>query len=159
GTLRWSTTKLRIKTARRDLEQAAHRSHWIIALVRGHESEEPLGIVPVSRANQAVAFDKISRSSLSWRFSRRSFRSSSRSSVVRTSSRLPASASARSTHARIDCALHLNSFARSSGLRPARTRSTMVFLNSRGYGGWVLPMTDSYDPKVGRCPPNGGNST
>jgi hypothetical protein len=45
--------------------------------------EGPGGIAFVSRANQAAAFDRISCSSLSWRFSRRSRPSSSRSAVVR----------------------------------------------------------------------------
>ena len=47
------------------------------------------GIDPVSRANQAAAFDKISRSILSWRFSRRRRPSSWRSAVVRPSVRRP----------------------------------------------------------------------
>jgi hypothetical protein len=40
--------------------------------VIAHEPEPFAGIAFVSRANQAAAFDRISRSSLSWRFSRRS---------------------------------------------------------------------------------------
>src|SRR5262245_32220037 len=46
--------------------------------VLAHELEPLDGIVFVSRANQAAAFDRISRSSLSCLFSRRSRTSSSR---------------------------------------------------------------------------------
>src|SRR6516162_9205488 len=68
-----------IKTARRDFEQPAHDPYRIGGLVRLHESVEFFVLGAVSWANQAVAFDSISRSSLSWRFSRRSLTSSCRS--------------------------------------------------------------------------------
>ncbi len=78
---------------------AEHARHWGTreqGLVRAHEPEDPDGIVPVSRArlvkvppasasgipgegNQAGAFETMSRSTLSWRTSRRSRISSSRS--------------------------------------------------------------------------------
>jgi hypothetical protein len=70
----------------------------------GAEPEPFDGIVFVSRANQAAAFERISLSSLSWRFSRRSWLSSSRSAVVSPSPRRPASHSARPTQFLIDCA-------------------------------------------------------
>ena len=62
-----------------------------------------------SRANQAAAFPRISRSSLSCLFSRRSSRSSRRSSVVSPSERSPSSRSSCSTHFRIVFAVGSNS--------------------------------------------------
>ena len=53
-------------------QQPAHRGNRIIRLVITHEPEPFAGIAFVSRANQAAAFERISRSSRSWRFSRRS---------------------------------------------------------------------------------------
>ena len=76
----------------------------MMGLIHAHELEDLPGTVPVSLANQAAAFFKISRSSRSWRFSRRSRRSSSRSTVVRPSSRRPSSRSACRTQLRIACA-------------------------------------------------------
>src|SRR5215831_4909636 len=78
------------------------------------------------------AFDRISRSSLSWRFSRRSRLSSSRSAVVRPPSPRPALRSDRANQFLIDCAVGANSRASSSGERPARTRSTIWRRNSGG---------------------------
>ena len=95
----------------------------------------------VSRANQAAAFDRMSRSSRNCLFSRRSRVNSSRSAAVRpgaTSSRRPSFRSAWATHARMEWPLGSNSRARSSGLRPARTRSTICRRNSGEYGGRVL---------------------
>ena len=66
-------------------------------LVCAHEPEDPDGSVPVSRANQAAAFDKMSRSSRRWRTSRRSRANSSRSAAARpgaASSRRPSCLSA-----------------------------------------------------------------
>jgi hypothetical protein len=45
-------------------EHASHGSNWEDGLVRAHEPEDPDGIVPVSLANQAAAFARMSRS---WR--------------------------------------------------------------------------------------------
>ena len=81
-----------------------------------HEPEPFGGIVFVCRANQAAAFDRISRSSRSCRFSRRSRLSSSRSAVVSPSLRWPALRSACATQLRIDCAVGSNSCANSSGV-------------------------------------------
>lgn len=53
------------------VEHARHRGNREAGLVRAHEPEEPDGSVPASRANQAVAFERISRSSRSCLFSRR----------------------------------------------------------------------------------------
>jgi len=55
-----------------DLQQPAHRPNRMGGLIHLHESEECLEFGTVSCANQAAAFERISRSTLSWRFSRRS---------------------------------------------------------------------------------------
>ena len=122
-------------------EHACHCGNRERGLVRAHEPEEPDGSVPVSRANQAAAFDRISRSGRNCLFSRRSRVNSSRSAAVRpgaTSSRRPSFRSAWETQARMEWPLGSNSRARSSGLRPARTRSTICRRNSGEYGGRVL---------------------
>src|SRR5262252_1645057 len=62
----------RIVATKKDTQQPTHAGNRIVRLVIAHELEPFRGIVFVSRANQAAAFDRISRSSLSWRFSRRS---------------------------------------------------------------------------------------
>src|SRR6185503_4751244 len=98
-----------------------------------HEFEDSGVIAPVSRANQAAAFFKISRSSRSRTFSRRSCCSSVRSVVVMPSARRPSSRSAWRTQRPIACAVGSNSFASDAGERPARTNSTMRVLNSGGY--------------------------
>ena len=87
----------------------AHRGYWITILIRLHESEDFSGIEPVSRANQAAAFDRISRSMRSCRFSRRRRTNSFRSSVVNPSLRLPSSRSAWATQLWFDCAVGSNS--------------------------------------------------
>jgi hypothetical protein len=111
-------------------QQPAHGSDREFGLILAHEPEPFGGIVFVSRANQAAAFDRISLSSLSWRFSRRSWLSSSRSAVVSPLPPRPASHSAWPTQFLIDCAVGSNSCASSSGKRPARTSSTIWRRNS-----------------------------
>jgi hypothetical protein len=101
-------------------------------LVHLHEPEERFE-VPLSVANQAAAFDRISRSSFSLRFSRRNRDSSSRSAVVNPPSPLPASRLSCRTHSEIDHAVGPNSFANDAGLRPLRTKSTICRLNSGVY--------------------------
>src|SRR5512143_1122594 len=54
-----------IEAARGDTQQPAHQCNGILGLSRPHELEPVSGIAPVSRANQAAAVAKISRSSLS----------------------------------------------------------------------------------------------
>jgi hypothetical protein len=66
-----------------DTQQPAHGGGRIVGLVIAHEPEPFAGIMFVSRANQAATFGRISRSSLSWRFSCRSRLSSSRSAIGR----------------------------------------------------------------------------
>ncbi len=60
-----------VVSGRGDAEHPTHRSNRIHGLVRLYELEEPDGITPVSLANQAAAFERISRSWRSRRFSRR----------------------------------------------------------------------------------------
>src|SRR6185437_15150416 len=90
-----------------DTQQPTHAGNRIVRLVIAHELEPLCGIVFVSRANQAAAFDRISRSSLSWRFSRRSRLSSSRSAVVRPPSPRPALRSDDTYHAEIPCRVEI----------------------------------------------------
>ena len=94
-----------------------------------------------------MAFAKISRSSRSRRFSRRRRRSSSRSAVLGPSPRRPSSRSPCTTQLRIACAVGSNSRDNSSGLRPARTNSTIWRRNSGAYGGLDLGMVDTSSPK------------
>src|SRR5262249_30040738 len=62
----------RVIAAGGDTQQPAHGGDRESGLILAHEPEPFDGIVFVSRANQAAAFERISLSSLSWRFSRRS---------------------------------------------------------------------------------------
>jgi hypothetical protein len=132
---RWSTLEPRVIDASRDLQDIALQVDRTYSLVRLYEFVDPSGIVPVSRANQAAAFFRISRSCFSCRFSRRNRLSSSRSSVVRPSWRWLSSRSACATQFRIAWADGSDSCARSSGRRPTRTSSTIRRRNSAGYGG------------------------
>ena len=122
----------RVVAAGGDTQHPAHRGDVIQGLVRLHEREDLGGTEPVSRANQAAAFERISRSSRSRRFSRRSRNSSSCSSVVRPSARRPSSRSVWRTQLRIAWAEASNSRASSPGVRPARTSSTTRWRYSGG---------------------------
>ena len=119
------TLSPRVVAAGGDVQHSAHRGDRVGGLIRSHELEDFSGTEPVSRANQAAAFARISRSCRSWRFSRRSRWSSFRSCVVRPSSRRPSSRSACSTQLRIVCADGSNSrpappaFAQLAPARPA----------------------------------------
>ena len=108
--------------------------------VRLHERESFCGIVSVSRANQAAAFDKISRSMRNCLFSRRNRASSFRSCVVRPSARRPSSRSACATQLRIVGSEGSNSFASSRGVRPVRISSTICCRNSGAYAGRAFGM-------------------
>jgi hypothetical protein len=57
---RWTARDPRVVTTGGDLQQPGHRRDRQGGLVRFHEFEPFSGTVPVSRANQAAAFDKIS---------------------------------------------------------------------------------------------------
>ena len=127
-----SSAQPRVAAASGNVQHAAHRGHPVHGLVRPHESEG-FGSVIDSRANQTAAFPRISRSSLSCLFSRRSSRSSRRSAVLRPSALRPSSMSDWVAHFRIVLGDGSNSFASSYGLRPARTNSTIRRLNSDGY--------------------------
>ena len=94
----------RVIAAGGDAQDAAHHGDGVTGPVLAHELEPFGGITSVSRANQAAAFERISRSNLSWRISRRRRLSSSRSAVVRPSARRPSSRSACATQLRIACA-------------------------------------------------------
>src|SRR6266536_3014282 len=126
----------RIESTRRDTEDTAHRRDRKAGLVIPHESESLdvcVGIVPVSRANQAAAFESMSLSSLSCRFSRLSCRISCCSDDVRPSFLRPPSKSACFAQLRIVWADGSNSFAKDSGVLPARTNSPSCSRNSDGY--------------------------
>ncbi len=128
GMQRRRTMPPRLEARLGHAEHARHGGNRETRLVRAHEPEEPDDTAPVSRANQAAAFDNMSRSTRSCLFSRRRRDNSSRSAALRpgsTSSRRPSFLSASTIQLRIDCAVGSNSRARSSGSRPARTRSTI----------------------------------
>ena len=72
-----------VKTTGRYAEQPTHHLHRIGGLVGHHESEERFGISMFSRANQAAAFERISRSWRNCRTSCFSLVSSSRSKLVK----------------------------------------------------------------------------
>jgi site-specific DNA recombinase len=122
----------RIVAAGGDFQNSTHRGNRVLCLVRFHELEDLSGIEPVSRANQAVAFARISRSRRNCLFSRRKRASSCFSSVVRPSWRCPSSVSACLTHCRMLSEEGSNSRASSTGVRPARTSSTICWRNSGG---------------------------
>ena len=84
----------RVVAAGGDAQHSAHGGNGEFGLVRFYEREDLPGTSPVSRANQAAAFAKISRSCLRQRNSLRSWRSSSRSAAVVPSDRTPSSRSA-----------------------------------------------------------------
>ena len=119
---------------RADTQQPTRAGNRIVRLVIAHEPEPFGGIVFVSRANQAAAFERISRSSFSWRFSRRSRLSSSRSAVVSPPSPRPASRADCAIQFLIDCAVGSNSHASSSGERQVRTSSTHLATELRRVG-------------------------
>jgi hypothetical protein len=140
-------------------QQGAHPTHRILGLVGSHESEDLGGIDPVSRANQAAAFARISCSSRSRRFSRRNRSNSSRSAAVKAASALscPAPPLCR-TQLRIDSADGSNSRDSSSAVRPDRTNSTICYRNSELYGCRDLPIQDFLFPQRVKYPPKRGNS-
>src|ERR1022692_1528996 len=135
-----------------NVKQPAHCPYRKGGLVHSHEPEERFGVALLSFANQAAAFDKISRSSFSCRFSRRSRVSSSRSLVVRPPSPRLASRSACLTHFRIVQSVGPNSLDRSPYLRPAQTNSTICLQNSAGYFVPLFAIADSFsvDTEVSR---------
>src|SRR5262245_16685057 len=137
---RRAASRPRMIAAGGDAQNTAHRGHRMYGPVLAHESVSFGGTVFVSRANQAAARERMSRSTLSWRFSRRKRWSSWRSAEVNPSARRPSSRSACATQLRIVCAVGSNSRSNSSGVRPARTRSTICRRNSGAYGAHFLPL-------------------
>src|SRR6266481_2609053 len=135
---RWRPLAPRIVAAGGDGQHPAHRGNFVDGLIRVHELERRDGTEPVSVANQAAAFESISRSSRSTRFSRRNRLSSSRSAVVSPSLRRPSSSPACLTHLRIALAEASNSRANCAIGRPARANSMIRRRYSGAYGGWVL---------------------
>ena len=75
----------RVVAAGGDAQHAAHTRDRIPGLVRSHKFERSYAIESVSRANQAAAFDRISRSIRSRRVSLRRRTSSSLSGLLRPS--------------------------------------------------------------------------
>src|SRR5580700_7817816 len=122
-----------VEAAPRNLEQSAHGPDRVDGLVHFDEPEERFEVASLSVANQAAAFDRISRSSFSRRFSRRSRVNSSRSALVRPPSPPPLSLASCLTHSAIVQADGPNSLASDAALRPDLTRSTICRLNSGVY--------------------------
>ena len=71
--------------AGRDLEDPAHRTNTVIGLVHVHEFVDPLDVLSLLPANQAVAFARMSHCCRNCRTWRRSRERSSRSALVSTS--------------------------------------------------------------------------
>src|SRR6266404_596051 len=131
-----------IESASRNMQQSAHDPDRVGGLVHLHEPEERFE-VPLSVANQAAAFDRISRSSLSLRFSRRNRDSSSRSTEVNPPSPLPASRLACLTHNPIVQGVGPNSFDNDAAVLPPRTKSTICRLNSGVYRTVLLAISNT----------------
>src|ERR1700737_959795 len=141
---RWRPLAPRIVTAGGDGQHPAHRGNPVNGLIRVHELERRDGTEPVSVATQGAAFESISRSSRSARFSRRSRVSSSRSAVVSPSLRRPSSSPVCLTHLRIALAEASNSRANCAIGRPERASSMTRRRYSGAYGGWVLGIGASF---------------
>src|SRR5208337_670918 len=141
-----------VEAAGGDSQYPAHRGHPVHGLIRPHEPERRDGVALISCANQAAAFFRISFSSRSTRFSRRSRLSSSRSSLVSPSVRRPSSRSARFTQLRIELPVTSNSRASSEIGRPPRTNSTTRRRYSGAYGGLVLPAIANSFPRPAYMP-------
>lgn len=112
-------------------------------LICDHELESLDGIAVVSRANEAAAVRRISRSSCCVRFSRRSRRTSFCSPVVSPSWRRPASRPACRTQFPMHCTNGSYCRASSSDVRPFRTSATRRWWSSAGYGRWLFDIVDA----------------
>ena len=138
---RWRAVTPSIITGRGDAEHARHGGNRERGLVRAHEPEDPDDTAPVSRANQAAAFESMSRSSRSWRTSRRSLINSSRSARVRVSTK------AGQSHIAGSPAHERTTSLRGIGQRPAGAWSGRGQLggcrrSSRHRSRWPLGATD-----------------
>ena len=120
-TIRRPAAQPSVVAAGGESQHAAHPLDGEIGLMGVHELESRSGIELLSRADQAAAFPRMSRSIRSCRTSRFNWHNSCRSSVVSPSLRTPSSRSACLTQVRIAPAEGSNSRASSSGLRPDRT--------------------------------------
>lgn len=101
-------------------------------LVYLHEPKERFE-VPLSVSNQAAAFERISRSSFSLRFSRCNCASSCRSAVVNPPSPLPASRLSSRIHSAIVQSVGPYSFAKDRTVLPLQAKTTICRLNSGVY--------------------------
>ena len=119
----WASLQPCIISAGGDFQYSAHYGNRIFGLVRTYQFMG--GMVPVSRANQAAAFARMSRSCFSRRFSLRNSRTSSLSEDVSPSWRMPSSRSACLTQFRIDSNDGSNSRANAEKDRPERASSTI----------------------------------
>src|SRR5262249_15442856 len=145
---RRAASRPRMIAAGGDAQNTAHRGQRMNGPVLAHESVSFGGTVFVSRANQAAARERMSRSTLSWRFSRRKRWSSWGSAEVNPSAPRPPSPAGCATPVRRVFAVGPDSPSNSPGVRPARTRSTICRRNSGGYGARFLPLlgiADSFD--------------
>ena len=140
----------RVVPAGGDAQHLAHGGEGMGGLIRLHELEPFDGIEPVSRANQAAAFFRISRSSRSAAFLSPETLQLPRSSVVRPSRWRLASRSACRTQFRIHYAEGSNSLASDSGLRPLRTSSMNRSRYSSGYGRCDFGIVSSMIAQNGR---------
>src|SRR5690606_22636000 len=131
-----------VKPAPGHAKQSAHDLDRMGSLIRLHEPEERFE-GPFSVANQAAAFERMSRSSFSRRFSRRRRCSSSRSALVSPPSPLPASRWACLTQSPIVQAEGPNSLDSDAGVRPVPTNATICRLNSGAYRTVLSAMVNS----------------
>src|SRR5690606_13660548 len=131
-----------VKPAPGHAKQSAHDLDRMGGLIRLHEPEERFE-GPFSVANQAAAFERMSRSSFSRRFSRRRRCSSSRSALVSPPSPLPASRWACLTQSPIVQAEGPNSLDSDAGVRPVPTNATICRLNSGAYRTVLSAMVNS----------------
>jgi hypothetical protein len=124
-------------------QDTAHGADGVDLLMSAHEFEDLDGFESASRANQVAAFERMSLSTRNCLISRRRRCSSWSSSVVKPPSPEPSSRSACCTQLRIDSGDGSNSLANYSGVRPARTNSTIWRRNSGAYGVCVLGRSSS----------------
>lgn len=125
-----------VEAAAGDSQHAAHGTNAELGPVRLHELEDRLGVFVVSLANQAVAFARMSRSSLMRASSRRSRLTSFESSCS-------PGPSARSSQLRIVCGVGSNSSA-SDAAAGSRQRDQplsvllWIVLRAHVYPPWVI---------------------
>ncbi len=124
---RGTSVPLRLPPTGGDSQHPAHRGNTVSGPIHSDKFEDLLGIESISRANQAAAFDKITRSSCK-RFN------SSCSALETPSWRVPLSRAACATQFMMVWAEGSSSRERSNGDWPLCTRSIICCRNSAGYG-------------------------